>query len=199
MRICNLFWAVLTPVLLAPLPLQAQTIPPDSEFHAKLLAPLSTETNRKGDKITAQVVSPQEFNGDIIEGEVRESKSGGKVKGRSVLNFTFQTLNHAGAQVPIQSQVKSVANSKGVQNADEEGRVVEKKNNLGKTALATGIGALIGAAAGGAKGAAIGAGVGAAASLVFIQMAVKGANVTFAPGSEFVLLVKERRSSGAEQ
>jgi len=199
MKVYNLVWAVLTPALLAPVPLQAQTIPPDSEFHAKLLVPLSTETNRKGDRITAQVVSPQEFNGDIIEGEVRESKSGGKVKGRSVLNFTFQTLNHAGAQVPIQSQVKSVANSKGVQNADEEGRVVEKKNNLGKTALATGIGALIGAAAGGAKGAAIGAGVGAAASLVFIQMAVKGANVTFAPGSEFVLLVKERRSSGAEQ
>ena len=40
---------------------------------------------------------------------------------------------------------------------DEEGRVIEKKNNLGKAAVATGAGALIGAAIGGGKGAAIGA------------------------------------------
>jgi len=191
MRLRNLSWA-----LLAALPLGAQTIPAETEFRVKLLVPLSTDTNRKGDKITAQVLIPDQFKGDMVEGEVRESKGGGKVKGTSVLNFSFQTLHHGGAAVPIDAQVKSFTNSKGVQDADEEGRVVQKKNNLGKTAAAAGIGALIGAIAGGAKGAAIGAGVGAAASLVFIQMSVKGANVTFAPGSEFVLSVKERRTAG---
>jgi len=186
-------------ILVAALGLGAQTIPADTEFRAKLLVPLSTETNRKGDKITAQVLTPPQFAGDIIEGEVKESKSGGKMRGTSVLNFSFHTLHHAGNPVSIDAQVKSVTNSKGVQDADEEGRVVQKKNNLGKAAAATGIGALIGAIAGGAKGAAIGAGVGAAASLVFIQMTVKGANVTFAPGSEFVLAVKERRTAAAGQ
>lgn len=191
MKLCSLSW-----MLLAALPLGAQTIPSETEFRVKLLVPLSTQTNRKGDKITAQVLAPEQFKGDIVEGEVKESKSGGKIKGTSVLNFSFHTLNHAGNTVPIDAQVKSFTNSKGVQDADEEGRVVQKKNNLGKAAVATGVGALIGAIAGGAKGAAIGAGVGAAASLVFIQMTVKGANVSFAPGSEFVLSVKERRAAG---
>ena len=60
-------------------------------------------------------------------------------------------------------------------------------------AVATGAGALIGAFAGGGKGAAIGAGVGAGASLIFVQMATKGPNVSFAPGSEIILDVSERR------
>jgi len=190
MKLPSLSW-----FLLAALPLGAQTIPSETEFRVKLLAPLSTETNRKGDKFTAQVLVPDQFKGDMMEGEVKESKSGGKVRGTSVLNFSFHSIHHGGGPVPIDAQVKSFTNSKGVQDADEEGRVVQKKNNLGKTAAAAGVGALIGAIAGGAKGAAIGAGVGAAASLVFIQMTVQGANVTFAPGSEFVLSVKERRAA----
>ena len=192
MKLASLSW-----MLLAALPLGGQTIASETEFRVKLLGPLSTETNRKGDKITAQVLTPEQFKGDILEGEVRESRSGGKIRGTSTLNFSFHTLHHAGNLVPVDAQIKSFTNSKGVQDADEEGRVVQKKNNLGKTAAAAGIGALIGAIAGGAKGAAIGAGVGAAASLVFIQMTVKGANVTLAPGSEFVLSVKERRSAGS--
>jgi hypothetical protein len=171
----------------------AQTIPADTDFRVRLLVPISTETNKKGDKITAQVLSPDGFKGDVMEGKVNRATGGGKVKGESVLNFSFTTLNHAGKAVPVQSSVKSVVNSQGQANVDEEGQVVRKKNNLGKVALATGAGALIGALAGGGKGAAIGAGIGAAASLIFIEVAVKGANVSFAPGSEFLLSVKERQ------
>jgi hypothetical protein len=172
---------------------RAQTIPQETEFHVKLLAPLSTETNKKGDKVSAQVVSPDQFNGDTVEGVVKESKGSGKIKGKSVLNFTFQTLNHGGNAVPIESQVKSVVNSKGKADVDEEGRSVQKKNNLGKMAAATAGGALLGAIIGGGKGAAIGAGVGAAASIVFIEVATTGAQISFAPGSEFILAVKEGR------
>jgi hypothetical protein len=170
-----------------------QTIAPDTEFQVKLLGPLSTDVNKKGDKVTAQVISPQEFANDTVEGEVKESKSGGKIKGKSVLNFTFQTLHHGGQEIPIESQVKALANSKGQQNVDEEGRIIEKKNQIGKAALGTGVGALIGGIAGGAKGAAIGAGVGAAASIVLIQVGTKGPKVEFAPGSVVTLSVKERR------
>lgn len=170
----------------------AQTIPADTELKVKLLSPLSTQTNKKGDKITAQVTAPDQFNGDMVEGEVKESKSGGKINGKSVLNFSFQTITHQGKSIPVEAQVKSFANSKGKQNVDEEGRIIEKKSNLGKAAIGTGAGALIGGLAGGVKGAAIGAGVGAAGSLIFIQVAATGANVAFDAGSEFVLSVKER-------
>lgn len=171
----------------------APVIPQETEFTVKLLAPLSTQTNKKGDKITAQVVSPAEFKDDMVEGEVKESKSGGKMTGKSVLNFTFHKLHHKGKEIPVQAQVKGFVNSKGQKNVDEEGRVIEKKSNIGKAAAATGAGAIIGAIAGGGRGAAIGAGIGAAAAIALIQVSATGANVTFAPGSEVVLSVKELR------
>jgi hypothetical protein len=183
-------------VVVSSLTLAAQTIP-KSDFRVKLLGPLSTKTSQKGDKITAQVLSPQDFKGDIMEGKVTEVKSSGKMKGQAVLNFTFETLHHGGQNIAVRSSVKSVTNSKGQQDVDEEGRVVKKTNNIGKAALGTGLGALIGGIAGGARGAAIGAGVGAAASIVMIQMTVKGNAVDFAPGTEFLLSVKEARKSGS--
>ena len=156
-----------------------------------LLGPLSTDTNRPGDKITAQVVSLEEFKGDIVEGEVKQAKSSGKIKGKSVLNFTFQTLYHANKQISMQSQVLSVTNSKGQTNVDEEGHIIRKKNNWGKAALGTALGAGLGALIGGGKGAAIGAGAGLATTLVLIEVGTKGPEISFAPGSEFVLSVKE--------
>jgi len=165
----------------------------DTEFRVKLLGPLSTQTNQKGDKITAQVVSPEAFAGWLMEGEVRESKSGGKITGTSVLNFTFHTLVQGEQKIPVSAQIKSFYNSKGQADVDEEGRVIQKKSNVGKAAIATGAGALLGGILGGAKGAAIGAGVGGAASLLLIQVAAKGANVEFAAGSEVLLSVQERR------
>jgi len=165
----------------------------DQDFRVRLLTPLSTKTSNKGDKITAQVLQPAALSGDIMEGSVRSSKSGAKLKGKSVLNFTFDTLHHQGKAIRVQSNVKTFVNSKGQENIDEEGQVVRKKNNLGKVAAATAIGALIGGLAAGGKGAGIGAGVGAIASLVLVEVAVDGANVSLAPGSEFLLSVRAIR------
>lgn len=182
--------AVLAAVFVCP----AQELKPNTEFRVKLLGPLSTETNQKGDKITAQVLSPAVYAGAIMEGEVKESKSGNKFKGKSTLLFTFQTLTpKTGAPIPVSSDVKSFTNSKGQQNVDEEGAVVEKKNNLGKMAAITGAGALIGGLAGGGKGAAIGAGVGAGAALIMVQFGAKAPNIRFDPGSEILLSVGPRR------
>jgi hypothetical protein len=178
--------------------LPAQTIADNTPFRVKLTAPLSTETNRKGDKITALVLQPPEFANSIMEGEVKESKGGGKVSGKSVLNFTFQRIVKGGKTIQVNSEVKEIFNSRGKQNVDEEGRIIEKKSNVGKMAAVTGAGALIGALAGGAKGAAIGAGAGAAAALVLIQVGAKGAQISFAPGSELILSVRERRQAAAQ-
>ena len=46
-------WIPLALALAGPVAAPAQTIPDNTEFRVKLLAPLSTETNKKGDKITA--------------------------------------------------------------------------------------------------------------------------------------------------
>ena len=179
--------------VIAAMPLPAQVIPKETEFRVKLLSPVDTETSRKGDKLTSQVVAPPEFAGDILEGQVRESEGGAKVKGNAVLNIAFETLNHAGRRVPVQASVKSMINSQGKQDVDEEGRVIRKKNSLAKAAVGAGLGALIGGLAGGGKGAAIGAAAGAGAALVLIEVGTEGARVSFAAGSEFLLAVKQRQ------
>jgi hypothetical protein len=176
----------------------AQTITSETQFTVKLLGPLDTTTNRAGDKITAMVVSPEAFKGDMMEGEVKKSKSSGKMNGKSVLNFTFQTLHHGNKDIAIQSQVLTAYNSKGQANVDEEGQVIEKKNNWGKAAIGTAIGAGLGALLGGAKGAGIGAGAGLAATLIFIEVGTKGPKISFAPGSEFILSVKEMSEKTAQ-
>jgi hypothetical protein len=168
----------------------------DTEVKVRLTAPVSTATNQKGDKITAMVVDPAPFRGAVMEGEIRESKSGNKFKGKSTLLFAFQTLVLPdGTQVPVTSDVKSFTNSKGQQNTDEEGFLVEKKNNLGKMAVASGVGALIGGLAAGGKGAAIGAGVGAGAALILVQFGAQAPNIRLDPGSEIVLNVSPRREN----
>lgn len=182
------------------LPAALRAAPPeiakDTEMKVRLTAPVSTETNQKGDRITAMVVAPDAFRGAVMEGEIRESKSGNKFKGRSTLLFAFQTLVlKDGTQIPVSSDVKSFTNSKGQQNTDEEGFLVEKKNNLGKMAAASGIGALIGGLAAGGKGAAIGAGVGAGAALILVQFGAKAPNIRLDPGSEIVLSVNPRREN----
>lgn len=175
--------------VLLPVHVEAQT----TEMKVRLLEPISTETSHKDDKVTAQVVSPDQFKDDIVLGKVTESKSGSKYKGKSELAFYFNVLHHQGKDMPIQGTVKSVINSQGAPNVDDEGHVIKKKNNLGKVALATGIGAGIGAALGGGRGAAEGAAIGAAASLIAIKVAVKAPQISFAAGSVFILNVATKR------
>jgi hypothetical protein len=178
---------------LVALPAADKTIPKETEFRVKLLSPVDTATARKGDKLTAQVEAPQPFAGDIIEGVVRESKGGNKIKGKASLNIVFQVLNHADERVPVQAAVKSLLNSKGKENVDEEGRVIRKKNSLGKAAAGAGVGALIGGLAAGGAGAAIGAAAGGAAMIVLVQIGTDGPRISFAPGTEFILSVKQRK------
>jgi len=189
--------AVISGLFLTLAVASAQTIADNTEFRVKLTAPLSTDVNRKGDKITALILSPAEFANGVMEGQVKESKSGGKINGKSVLNFTFDKIVINEKTLEVNSEVKSLFNSKGKQNVDEEGRVIEKKNQTGKVAAVAGAGALIGALAGGGKGALIGAGAGAAAGLVLVQVGTTGPNVKFDSGSEMLLSVRERRKAGS--
>lgn len=164
----------------------------DIDIQAELTAPLGTDISRKGDTVSARVLTPPALHGDIVEGKVRESKSGNKLTGQSVLSFSFDTLRHGGQAVPIAADVKSIVNSKGQTDVDEEGRVVRRSSNLAKAAAGTGAGALIGGLAGGGKGAVIGAVGGAAVSLIVIDVAAEGPTIRFAAGSMVMLSAKSR-------
>ncbi len=162
------------------------------ECTVKLLSPVSTDTSKAGDKLTAQVISPQEFQGDFMEGVVRSSKSAGKLGGKSELSFYFNALHHGSRGLPIQGDIKSVVNSQGKQGIDDEGNVYKKQSNWKKAFVGAGIGAGLGAAVGGGKGAAEGAAIGTAASLLLIEVSAKAPRIAFGPDSQFVLDVKQR-------
>ncbi len=164
----------------------------ETEFTVELLGPLSTETSHAGDTITAKVLSPDVYNTGFLEGRVKKSVAGHGIKPKAELSFYFDTLKRGDASMTIDSVIKTYFNSKGLQDADEEGMIVAKKNNLGKAAAMTAAGGVIGGLLGGGKGAAIGAGVGAAAALVVIK--VDAAKISFQPGSRFVVSVKRSRS-----
>ncbi len=188
-----IFWMAL-------LPLKAQNSAPpphfkDTPFAVKLTSPLSSKTSQKGQEVTAQVVSPAEYKNWFVIGQVDKASSSGSLNKTSELRFSFHKLANANGsiQYPIAANVTSFTNSKGVQNTDEEGQIVEKKNSAAKAALIGGaVGAGIGAIAGGGKGAAIGAGAGAGAGLLFASFGVKGPTISFDAGSQFGLSVTTR-------
>jgi OmpA-OmpF porin, OOP family len=162
------------------------------ELQVELTKPVGTDVSRKGDPISAKVLSPAALQGDNVEGKITDSKSSGKMKGQSTLRFTFETLKHGGEEIPISSQIRSISNSKGQVGTDDEGRVTRESSNVPKALAGTGIGGLIGGIAGGGKGAAIGAAAGAVASVFLIEVAAEGPNIHFNAGSRVALTASSR-------
>jgi outer membrane protein OmpA-like peptidoglycan-associated protein len=180
----------------AALLLSGAALAQEMELQIELMGPLGTKTSHKGDRVFGRVAQPDCFKGDNVEGSVRDVRSGGKLHGNSVLNFSFDTLIHGGQQIPINTQVRSFRNSQGQADVDDEGRVIRRGGgNTGKALGGTAAGGLIGGLAGGLKGAAIGAGVGAAASIAVIEIAADSPEIRFNPGS--IIIVSAKSRSGA--
>jgi OmpA-OmpF porin, OOP family len=163
----------------------------EMEFQVELMNRVDTETSRKGDMVSARVVSPASFQGSVLEGKIKESKSGAKSGSDSVLDLDFDTLRQNSAAVPINSKIKSVGNSKGQANVDEEGRVVGRAGNSNKKSSGTGgLGRAFGNITGGAA-ARIGAAVDTAASVLF-RVSSDAPNLRFDAGSKFILTASSR-------
>lgn len=157
----------------------------------------AAKTSQPHQQVTAQIVSPPEFQNWFMVGQIGKVSNSGSTNKRSELRFSFQQLTDASGcvKIPVRADIKSFTNSKGIHDTDEEGQIVERKNTAAKSALiGAGAGALIGGLAGGAKGAGVGAGAGAAAGLLFSTFGVKGPTVSFDAGSQFEVSVsKEQR------
>jgi outer membrane protein OmpA-like peptidoglycan-associated protein len=181
--------AIVGLALLLPGAVVAQEI----EMKVELMGPLGTKTSRQGDRVFARVVQPDGLKGDTVEGSVKEVRSGGKLRGNSVLNFSFETLQHGGQAVQIGTEIRGFRNSKGQAEVDEEGRIIRRGGgNTGKAVAGTAAGGLIGGLAGGLKGAAIGTGVGAAASIAVIEITADSPDIRFDAGSIITLSAKSR-------
>ncbi len=174
-------WIALGSTLLC-LSSMAQQLKPHTEFRVKLTGPLSTQANRKGDKLAAQVMSPKAFAGTTLEGEITDCNGKGLLHRKAVLRFTFRTLHTKRGAIAIASDVKQVSGSKGGMNTDDSGAGIEHSSEL--LALAN---TALGGKVDDASRRVGGNPAGAAVSAIVVQMSSNEKNISFAPGSVFIL------------
>jgi hypothetical protein len=143
---------------------------------AVLDSDLSSATTREGDRFTATLRQPYEYEGATIEGHVSNVQRSGRVTGRSQMTLNFDTIRlRNGQSYRFAGLVESIRTSGGdLVRVDNEGSIRDD-NQTTKTAqraaIGTAVGAIIGAIAGGGKGAAIGAivGAGGGAGSVYVE------------------------------
>lgn len=159
----------------------------DSIFRIRLDTQISTKTNNVGDKFTAFVIEPREFENAVIEGHLADIKRAGKLTGQTQLSLDFDSITlRDGTNIPFHAQVEKVYATEKVKTVDEEGNVQTgstTKDTTIRGASGAAIGAIIGGIAGGGKGAAIGAilGAGVGAGSVYVQ---GNKDLIFDPGTE---------------
>src|SRR5271155_1722550 len=89
-------------LLLAVAPL-ART---QESFTVQLETPLSAVNNHRGDSVRASVVTPAAFRGDMLTGQITETKAS---RNQSSMQFQFLGMLHQGVNVPIAATVTSVS------------------------------------------------------------------------------------------
>lgn len=160
------------------------------EMKIRLQTPISTKTNREGDRFTAVVLDPSEYSDAIVTGHIAKLTKSGKLTGKTELALAFDSIElRNGQRGRFAAQVERIYESEKVKTVDEEGNV-ETTSRTRDTAVRTGggavLGAIIGGIAGGGKGAAIGAAVGAAAGAgSVIYQGTK--DLELDPGSEMLI------------
>jgi hypothetical protein len=163
-----------------------RAVPAETVVRLRLNDTLNTKVNREGDKFTATVIEPGEFEGAVVEGYIAKLKRSGRLTGQTELGLEFERMTYPnGRSFPFRAQVERVFESEQVKTVDEEGNVQTGSTTKDTTVRSAGgaaIGAVIGAIAGGGKGAAIGAiiGAGVGAGSVYIQ----GKDLIFERGTE---------------
>ena len=177
----------------------------DVAFRVRLTSDISSKTSKPGDEVTGQVVEPANYKNWLVEGKVNQVKQKGglAMHKQSELLFSFQTLTNPKGTIviPVSAQVTTYQNSKGQQNTDDEGNIIQ--TNKSETLTGAAVGGAAGGAVGGmthkVKNVLIGGLVGAVAGATVATVGVSGPQISFKEGSLFGLSVSTRKSDSAEQ
>jgi len=169
-------------------------VPPDTKLSLQLLSPISTATNKKGDKFSCKVLTPAEYAGAIAEGHIRDLKHSGKADKESKIDLAFEKITLPDGRSSDFSatviEVFDVVAAGDQGRADNEGTVHNKsktvKTSVKRAVAGALIGGLIGAVVAGGQGAAIGGAIGASVG-VTTTLASKGVNLEFKEGTQFTV------------
>lgn len=171
-------------------------LPTGTPVYMKLETPISTRTNKIGDRFAGRVTQPVVLNGRTIipvgaglEGTVMRADEERRIHGTPVIDLRPETITMPdGTRYVIVANVVDVQNTSGV-SVDDEGRVHGQgrdRSDWKETGIGAGGGALMGGLiTHGAKGTFIGAGIGATAALV--HWLVKTRDADLPAGSEIIM------------
>lgn len=144
----------------------APLVPVGTNMKIRLNETLSSKESRAGDKFTATAIDPVRFNEATLHGHVRSIVKSGKIKGRTTMNLSFDSIDLTdGRKGMLHGYVTKVYGSDSGK-ADEEGGVQSGsrgKQTVKRTGVGAGAGAILGGILGGGKGAGIGLILGGAA------------------------------------
>ena len=168
-------------------------VPIGTNLKIRLNDTISSKQSRAGDRFTATAIDPVRFNEATVHGHIRSIVKSGKVKGRTTINLSFDSIDMPGPDGKhgvLHGYVTKVYGSD-AGKADEEGGVQSSgrgKQTLKRAGIGATAGAIIGGIAGGGKGAGIGlilGGAGGAGSL-----AIKGSKeLKLESGTEMLIHV----------
>jgi hypothetical protein len=162
-----------------------EEIPAGTALTLVLETPLSTETSREGESVTARVERATSEDGrvvlpggSVLKGRVTEVDQAGRVSGRAHLAVKWDTITVRGVSHRIETSDVAMTAEK------QLGR--DAKIIGGTTAAGAIIGGIVKGGSGAKKGAIIGAGAGTGAVLIN-----KGQDVEMPSGSRWTVRVKE--------
>jgi hypothetical protein len=172
-------------------------IPANTLLNIKLNSTIDTKNNRAGDRFTATVIAPPEYEGATVEGHIQSINKSGRIQGRTELALAFDTITFEDGRPPteISATLEKVVESETVKKVDEEGNVQsgsrssdsQKRGGIGAAA-----GAILGGIIGGGKGAVLGAVIGGAAGVGTVY--VEGdKDLILEPGTEMIIRTERGR------
>jgi hypothetical protein len=101
----------------------AVELPIDTEMRLRLTSTINSRTGRVGDRFTATVIGPREYEGGSVAGHIynlTQSRTGG----RTELSLAFDTIAFRdGRPSPFSARVERVIESETVKTVDEAGRI----------------------------------------------------------------------------
>jgi hypothetical protein len=145
------------------------SVPNDTQLSLRLTSPISTKTNRVGDRFTAAVTSPSHYDGATVEGHVASLNRSGRVTGKTELGLAFDSITLAdGRRGSLDADLERILESEQVKKVDDEGRIESgsrTRDSQVRGGIGAAAGAVIGGIVGGGKGAIVGLLLGGAAGV----------------------------------
>jgi hypothetical protein len=159
-------------------------------------SPISTKISKVGDRFTATVTSPANYEGATVEGHIATLNKSGRVTGRTEMGLAFDSITlRDGRSAPLKAELERVIESETVRKVDEEGNVQtgsRSKDSQVRGGAGAVAGAIIGGILGGGKGAVVGAVLGGAAGVGTVY--VEGnKDLELDPGTEMIIRTEGTR------